>query len=391
MVMTQSATSLYNAETVRRVLRESPILLFGAGKLGRQILALLRTNGLETTAFLDNRRAGETMEGLPVIGPAEGALRYGSRAVFVTTSWRPTTTGGMSEMRRQLLDLGCATVMPFPWILWALNGPSHYLWDQPSNLDREYTAIEEAAQLFHDGESRSLFRRQVAFRETADADLLPPLAQHPQYFPEFLEPSERECFIDCGAFTGDSLAALIDWNPGFERAIAFEADPATFSKLREFTRSAGIEARVDCRQLAVSAASGVLRFSANGESGAALREDGDIEVGTVALDAELRGLEPTFLKMDIEGAETDALLGARETIRKAQPVLAICVYHRQNDLWRIPLLMRELMPGAAIFLRSYFLDGLDTVCYAVPRNRLRSAVPKKGSGPKFPPGFLGGI
>jgi FkbM family methyltransferase len=358
----------YDRETVDRILRRQPVMLFGAGKLGRHVLDLLRRVGVQPVAFLDNLRAGTTLDGLPVWTPAEGARIHGANGLAVTASWRPATTGGMADMRRQLLSLGCQTVIPFPWVLWTFDGPAHYLWDHPAKLEAEREAIAAAEQLFHDEASRDLFRRQVAFRETADAQLLPPLATHPQYFPEFLERHPRECFIDCGAYTGDSLAALQQWHPGFAQAVAFEADPATFATLVASSRAFG--GRVDCRQLAVSAEDGVLRFSANGESGAAISEQGDIEVQTVALDSVLQSCEPTFIKMDIEGAETDALLGGRQTISRTGPVLAICVYHRQNDLWRIPILMREMLPGAALFLRSYFLDGLDTVCYAVPRARL---------------------
>ena len=371
MLMTQAAMRTYNADAVKRALRQGPVLLFGAGNVGRQIQTLLRANGIEVTAFLDNYRAGETIDGVSIIGPAEGSLRYGARGVFVTTSWRPATTGGMSGMRQQLLDLGCENVMPFPWILWAFNGPSHYLWDHPAKMEAERDSIREAADLFHDEFSRDLFRRHVAFRETADPDVLPALATHPQYFPEFLAPAERECFIDCGAYTGDTLQPLCDWNPGFARAIAFEADPGTFPKLQQYTRDAGLADRVDCRPFAVSARDGVLRFSGTGASSAAIQADGDVEVRAVTLDSQLLDVEPTFIKMDIEGAEIQALQGARQVIRRAAPVLAICVYHKQSDLWRIPHLLHEMLPDSTLFLRSYLLDGLETVCYSVPRNRLR--------------------
>jgi FkbM family methyltransferase len=360
----------YDRETVARLLRRQPVMLFGAGKLGRHILDLLRRAGVQPVAFLDNHRAGTTIDGLPVWTPAEGARIHGANGVAVTASWRPATTGGMADMRLQLLSLGCETVIPFPWVLWTFDGPAHYLWDDPAKLDAEREAIAAAGLLFHDEASRDLFRRQVAFRETADASILPPLATHPQYFPEFLERHPRECFIDCGAYTGDSLAALHQWHPDFAQAAAFEADPATFRTLEKFTQETGIASRVVCHPFAVGAIKTIVRFSANGGSDAAVTEDGGIEVPAVPIDLMLNGSNATFIKMDIEGAETQALLGARETIRRCDPVLAICVYHRQGDLWRIPLLMRELLPGAALLLRSYCLDGLETVCYAVPRWRL---------------------
>ena len=245
MLSIQNALGNYHADAVRRALRQSPVLLFGAGTAGRQIQNLLRANGIEVTAFLDNHRVGETVDGIAILGPAEGALRFGSRGVFVTTSWRPATSGGMSAMRHQLLDLGCENVMPFPWILWAFGGPAHYLWDNPAKMESERNGIAAAAELFEDNLSRDLFRCHVAFRETANADLLPPLATHPQYFPEFLAPVENECFIDCGAYTGDTLQPLLEWNPEFTRAVSFEADPATFSKLQQYTRDAGLADRVE--------------------------------------------------------------------------------------------------------------------------------------------------
>jgi hypothetical protein len=68
--------------------------------------------------------------------------------------------------------------------------------------------------------------------------------------------------------------------------------------------------------------------------------------------------------MDIEGCELDALAGARECIRRCRPKLALCVYHRPDHLWRIPLAMHELLPDSRLTMRSYLEDGLETVCYS---------------------------
>src|SRR5207302_7323178 len=124
--------------------------------------------------------------------------------------------------------------------------------------------------------------------------------------------------------------------------------------LQEFTAGhTELGNRIICHPSAVAAASGTVRFNATGHAGAAISNAGDIEVGAVTLDEALRDENPTFIKMDIEGAEPDALRGARETIRRTQPILAVCVYHLQNHLWQVPLLMRELFPAARFFLRTY--------------------------------------
>jgi hypothetical protein len=75
--------------------------------------------------------------------------------------------------------------------------------------------------------------------------------------------------------------------------------------------------------------------------------------------------------MDIEGAEFDALRGGQKVIQRDRPVLAICVYHAQNDIWRIPLFAHEMLPEHKLFLRAYEGDGFQTVMYAVPPERVR--------------------
>jgi hypothetical protein len=77
--------------------------------------------------------------------------------------------------------------------------------------------------------------------------------------------------------------------------------------------------------------------------------------------------------MDIEGSEMDALAGASRIIREQGPLLAICVYHKQDDLWKIPLLIHSLNPEYRFFLRPHKLEVWDLVCYAVPKARCLAA------------------
>ena len=86
-----------------------------------------------------------------------------------------------------------------------------------------------------------------------------------------------------------------------------------------------------------------------------------------SLDETLACERPTYIKMDIEGAEMDALAGAAATLARHAPTLAICSYHVQDHLWRVPGRINELMPDARLLLRTHCVDGFDLVCYAIPR------------------------
>jgi hypothetical protein len=95
-----------------------------------------------------------------------------------------------------------------------------------------------------------------------------------------------------------------------------------------------------------------------------------VEVRCAPLDEVLEGVDVTFLKMDIEGAEPDALAGAAKLIARCRPVLAICVYHRQDHLWTIPLWIKRLVPEYRLYLRPHHEECWDLVCYAVPPERM---------------------
>ena len=90
----------------------------------------------------------------------------------------------------------------------------------------------------------------------------------------------------------------------------------------------------------------------------------------IALDEILSDQKPTYIKMDIEGSELQALTGAQNIIKKNLPVLAICSYHSQDHLWKIPALIHSYSDQYRFFLRPHLLEVWDLVCYAIPINRL---------------------
>jgi len=98
-------------------------------------------------------------------------------------------------------------------------------------------------------------------------------------------------------------------------------------------------------------------------------------VPVVSIDEFTEGKDPpTLIKMDIEGSEEDALAGARRTIQEYSPRLAISVYHKATDLWRLPLLIRQINGTYQMYLRHYSDEIVDTVCYAVQDERPRGGI-----------------
>ena len=358
------------------------IVLMGAGGLGRHTLAGLRRHGVEPLAFADNGIGshGATLDGLRVLSPEAAAREYGHRAAFVLKIWGANRPHRFAHSREQLRALGCDVVCSFPPLFWKYPETllPYYLQDLPSRLLDERTAVLRAFDLWEDDASRAEYVAQVRFRLCADFDGLSHPVEHPQYFPDDLfARSSDEWIVDGGAYDGDTVRMVSTvYGDNFGHILALEPDPGNFLKLQSAVAalSPAAAAKIDCRRAALGSERTTLYLDATGtasSTASAVPSPGTIAVPAETLDTLTDGARPTFVKLDLEGFEVDALEGARTTIHSHGPVLAICVYHRQNHLWKIPLLVRQWRDDYAFFLRPHNEEGWDLVCYAVPRARLR--------------------
>lgn len=353
------------------------IILFGAGGLGRKTLSGLRKVGIEPLAFADNNANlwNTSIDGLRVLSLQDAAVQFGQSATFVITIWRGNGTDRQSARQRQLLDLNCANVISFGYLFWKYPDiffPHVYL-ELPSKILQHAEEIRKLFYLWADNDSRNEYLAQLRFRMKLDFDGLTPPAPHKQYFPEDLYSIlPEEVFVDCGAFDGDTIREFLQTQSNFSGKIfAFEPDHMNFQNLYDYvsTLPESIKKRIVAQPSPVGDCGQEVHFSSTGTVSSKATEIGDL-MKCVCIDARLIDHKPSFIKMDIEGAEIDALRGARQTIQRARPILAICIYHKPDHLWKIPLLISEYVEDYRFFLRPHDEEGWELVCYAVPPERL---------------------
>lgn len=358
--------------------RRGPIVLWGAGRLGRKTLAGLRKLGQEPIAFCDNSRAlwGNAIDGVPVVSVEEAAAAHGHDAVFVITIWGPHDRETMADRRRHLLGLGCRTVAPFAPLFWQFPEVfgSYYAFHPAHRTIEQAEDIRRVFQLWADEASRAEFVRQIEWRLSGDFGVLAAPTAHEIYFPDdLIDFRADELFVDCGAYDGDTLRSLLG-RPIVRGAsiVAFEPDPGTYRKLEEWAASlpSHDRARIELHQAAVGAAPAKLEFDPSGTEASSIGA-GALTVDCVTLDDVLWGRTPTYIKMDIEGFEPEALAGGSRMIAKATPMLAICVYHEFDHPWRIPLAIASSSDRYRYYLRAHHHQAWDLVCYAVPDGRLK--------------------
>jgi FkbM family methyltransferase len=358
------------------VTHNNRVVLFGAGGLGRRALMALRSVGIEPLAFADNNseRWGIFLEGCPILSPAQASTLYGSSCLFVITVWNPAHWFG--DTFQQLTAMACQHVSSVAPLYWRFSEEflPFLLNDLPSKVYEEKESVLLTETLWADPLSLAIFRANVCWRATGDASHLPTRPEENSYFPsDIFTIRKEETVIDGGAFDGDTIRQVLDRaGDNFHSIHAIEADPLSYAKLLEslIPLSPDFRNRIHTYHCALSATRVSLRFEATGRDGSKICSEGGVEVAGIPIDELFANTPVTMIKMDIEGAEYDALLGARQTIQRDRPILAICVYHTQNDIWRIPLLIRELVPSYKLYLRAYEGDGFQTVVFAVPPERL---------------------
>lgn len=242
---------------------------------------------------------------------------------------------------------------------------SAYLDNQ--NIEAIGDQLERVRCTFSDERSRQVF--DVILSRTLGNDgtnLMPSICEPNQYFVPGLVPlSAYESYVDIGAYDGDTLKCFIKSTGGvFEQIHAFELDPANYKLLDKAAQQLPYADRIHIYNLGVWDKEGEVSFNP-GKSQSTVG-CGESKANVVPLDKILAGQRVSFIKMDIEGAELNALRGAQTIIRQQKPKLAICVYHHLSQLIEVPLYIRGLLPDHKLYLRHHTNLEYETVCYAIP-------------------------
>jgi FkbM family methyltransferase len=346
------------------------VVLVGAGKVGQEFLGVLLACGMPVFAFTDNNAAkwGHAIADLPVLAPEDAVRQFGQRAVFLVTIGRVGPAA--ADVCRQFSTLGAHRVVHFIPAIQLIPGiwPQFFLAPDAFSGD-DLESCLAAYGLFQDGPSRDLFVAHLRWRTTLDPSALPTPEYDNQYFPSaFIAPRHCATFVDIGAYTGDTLAAVSRFaGDSLGAYFGFEPDPRNYDSLvaqaAELTRRRE-DLRVVTRRIAIGAAHGTISFAGDGAATSQVSATGTEHVECAPLDS-LDVSHPSYVKIDVEGAEDDVLRGAAETLGRWKPTVAIATYHRPKDLFALPLWLARNAPDYQFYLRSHGDAGIDLVCYAV--------------------------
>ena len=340
-----------------------PLLLYGTGDGADKTIARLAALGVSPSGvFVSPEFArGQTFRGFPVLTPDEALAKWADPLILLCFASRdPAVIAGIEELARRA----------------ELVGPDLPVAGE-TVFDRAFASahadeIESAYRLFADQRSREVYSSLLAYK--LSEELAPLLASgEPNYDPFALLPTDRfRRVFDGGAYDGDTARELLDAAPGIGEIICAEPDERNYRHLLAYRDRETRVAITPC-QVALSDAPGTASLFASGNRNSSLfRRSHTARSETVkvfTVDGLLAGTAVDFIKLDVEGAEAEALRGARTTLARFRPALLVSAYHRSEDLFSLPLLLAGLCPDYRFYLRRRrSLPAWDVDLFAVPEN-----------------------
>ena len=225
-------------------------------------------------------------------------------------------------------------------------------------------AFYETYNWLEDEKSRQIFVAYLKSRLSGNPEELIGCCTKPQYFDKIIKSLNIDTFIDCGAYDGYTITEFIkQTNGNYKTIYAFEADSENVEQLKK--NHYGNE-KIKVIDKGVWSHKTSLYFDADNTTSSKISDNGSIKIDAVPIDDyKFNPNERIFLKADIEGSELEMLKGAQNLIKNHKPLLAICCYHKKEDLIVLPQYLKTLNPDYKFYLRHHSGSSNETVLYAV--------------------------
>lgn len=338
---------------------EKPLVLYGMGDGADKLLARLAEKGKQAAGVFasDEFVRGQSFRGYEVLTYAEAKRRFGDMCVLVCFGTeQPDVLARIYAIAEEQDVL--APHLP-------LFGDAIF--------DEDFWAVHKAEvsaaeNIWADDRSRAVYRGYLAYMWSGRIDILREIESERVAAWQELSPGADEVFWDLGAYDGDTVAEFLRLvGDSYRAVVAVEPDEKNYKKLQQALQTVP---RAAAYPYAVWQKSGEVQFAGKAGRNSAVAGEAAKKVQSVAaisLDDLHRQtkLDPSFIKFDVEGAEEAAILGGSRLLGEVKPKLAVSAYHRTEDIFRLPLLLKQLNPAYKLLLRHHpYVPGWETNIYA---------------------------
>ncbi|MBE6632841.1 MAG: FkbM family methyltransferase [Ruminococcaceae bacterium] len=330
------------------------VVLYGMGNGADKILRVCEEKGIPVAGFFasDGFVRGHFFHGERVMTFHEVKERFGTERLTVLLSFATSLPDVLANIMRisSEVELFAPDVPVF----------GNTLFDGDF-LEARRGELEEARALLSDAESKRIFDLVVEYKVTGDIrPLLEARSDLNETMERLVRPRELRAVADLGAYNGDTVRQLLSYGAAPEKIYAMEPDARNFRKLSEYAEGESRTKVIPIRGAAWSREE-TLIFDASGNRNASAGQNrsavlGDrpmktAELPAMPLDSVLNGEAVDYIKYDVEGSESEALMGSCRTIEAYLPTLMVSLYHRSEDLYALPLHLKSEFPA----YKGYYL------------------------------------
>lgn len=347
--------NLVNEENVWDNLKSSdkPIVLYGMGLGAEKIMATLDAYGLKASDIFasDEFVRGHYFKDYKVLKYSEVCKKYDDFNVVLCFA------SHIDEVIDNIAKIDSEHTVYAPDVPVAGGG----LFSKEFYKEHE-DKFEKVYSLLADEESKRVYKDILNFKVSGKIKyLLRSYGDKSEVYSELLKLSENENIVDLGAYDGDTIREFIDATNGkYEHITALEPDQKSFKKL--IKNIEGMD-RLTALNMGAWSKKDTLIFSAKAGRNSKLSAEG---ISVEVTDIDSLNIPATFIKMDIEGSELKALEGLERTIKQRHPKLYICAYHRNEDLYALPLKVIELDDSYKIYFRhSKYIPAWESNFYMI--------------------------
>lgn len=242
------------------------------------------------------------------------------------------------------------------------------------NFFREHEKeLANAIDLFADESSKELFASRIKAIISGNAAFMP-VAPHEEYFHPLVHPEEGDIMIDGG------VSDMVQSQTKFLEALGLRGHIFGFEPIPHMARKAqkALHAfpNYHLQTLGLADREGEAIFEDLRDSSHML----DSTAAGKGISCELTSIDSfchkhhlnkvDCIKLDVEGAELRALAGGEKVIRSMRPKLIICLYHKPQDMYEIPVYIKKIVPDYKLYLAHSSCQFTDTILYALPQERL---------------------
>lgn len=368
-------------------MKSSNIVIWGTGAYGKWLLSFLTLLGInkKVCCFCDSFHDDSNLdyiENIPVFSPSKSASLFHSATFIIASDYYEEILNSISKSPYSDIDtfvLDHDNKMLEKQLIYYTNPPDpirvvgfNYTWfhvyDEADKSKKLKKMLDYTDANLADQESRDIIHNRCKTFLTGDLSYIDKneINSHSYFSQDFYPISSDEVLFDCGAFTGDTIEDFVTFtNKKYKKIVAFEPDEKNVKRLNAFINNK-IE-NVVVIQKDTGDKNGKVAFLNNGNMFSKtvdVKDSSDeLSVDIVRLDNYI-DYHPTLIKMDIEGAELDSLIGATQIIKTLKPKLAICIYHMPFDFYEIPKFLKSLVPEYKFKVRQHESGFCETVLYA---------------------------